>query len=124
MTQNLADRSVLTIRLNPLAHRAISVAASRSGKTVNTWAVDVLSAAATTSNAAFLTWELARRGMEGPAQEISKAGCRLLAFAGIAPTGAEGVDFTSKLEATLHSLIGGFVIQAKKSGKKNQIELT
>lgn len=48
------DRVTVSIRLPMVVHRAASVAAARSGKSLNVWLTDLAAAASSTANAAAL----------------------------------------------------------------------
>ncbi len=60
-TPEKTERVMMGIRMSPEVHRAVSVAAARSGKSTNAWVTDVLGAASTASNLYALTDELRER---------------------------------------------------------------
>ncbi len=53
-----SEKSVMSLRLEPSVHRAVSVAAARSGESMNGWCAELLGAGAQASDSASLIEQL------------------------------------------------------------------
>lgn len=104
----------LSVRLRPEVHRAISIAAARSDKSMNAWLADIAGAGAATANAAALVTEMRELSL-GDAEAVKAVVGRALQLIELSVNHAAGnlselQDVLGKIGAELESIAGAEAI--------------